>query len=855
MRVTNESGICTGKNKASPSLISLNSLTVLLSLLLMLFWGKAVAAKLKAPLTIASISPALPVLSDEGENKPSGQTWYRAHSERNSYISKFTDDGRLLALTSRNNPVELWDTEARKPIATFSGSGSSQAVAFVDISPNGQHIAIGVDGRIEVREIKTSQMLFSVPAVSGGVASFSPDGTLFASAIDGKRLDIWSLAQKKRMHSFVGHVDKVSALTFSYQGKLLISGDETGTFVVWDLANSKMLYKFQEHQAGIATLLFSAKAPVFVSIDKKGEAKLWDAQQKTLLHTLHSPISRNASVKSSAAFSPDGNSILMSLNNGISKSSSLFLFDANTGDVINSQEIIGEPINAMMYYPDGKTLLLSHDNKAVQIIDEPTLQVVDTFGGQLLKARFASVSPDGNTIAVSTVDGYIQLWDANDKTLRYSLRSRNASIETVRFSDNGKFLVTGDKNGEVSVWNRRDKRRIFSINGHKKGEALVAISPDGKFLLTASDQFSVLKLWDVEKNTLYHKFIGHHAEITSVLFSPKGDMIVSASLDGSVKIWNPVSKSLAQTFFAPEKARGFLSIAMSADSQYLAAGLNTLVGEDNGIEVWDVASKKLLKSLPGHKASVTSISFDRDARLLVSGDSEGNIAVWDLATGNRTHDFTPLNSLNGGLKNTVHSVEFTKSSEEIVVVTESGETSLWNLRKSKLANTLMGGPRGTWVSDDHLSNRFLRGDDGSLIAQQHQDIPPAPIPPSGLANEDKLTLTGIKQAVRVGRNGGQFQLHVRNDGPTPAYWIQALQLDRGDIPVTLLPSRLTKLGAGQEGVLDLKIVPHSSMPYVRQQKLDLQLELVTKAGSHFPMTIPLELFEVGSRNSREGRNK
>ncbi|CAA6811074.1 MAG: Unknown protein, partial [uncultured Thiotrichaceae bacterium] len=316
-----------------------------------------------------------------------------------------------------------------------------------------------------------------------------------------------------------------------------------------------------------------------------------------------------------------------------------------------------------------------------------------------------------------------------------------------------------------------------------------------------------------------------------------------------------LTKSLAQTFFAPEKTRGFVSLAISPDSKYLAAGLRTHVEEENGIEIWSLDSKKHFKSLKGHQAPVSSIGFDRNSSRLVSGASDGNIGVWNFVTGSRTHDFTALNTLNGHSKNKVRSVEFTNSSEEIIAVTESGETTLWNLTKNILANTLIGGPRGTWVSDDHINNRFLRGDDGSLIAQQHQDVPPAPLPPSGLANEDKLILTASRQIVRVGRNGGKFQLHVSNGGSKPSYWIQAAQLERGEVPITLIPSRLTKLDVGQEGVLDLRIVPHSSMPYVKQKKLNLKLELVTKAGSHFPITIPVELFDVGIRNVSESRGR
>ena len=63
---------------------------------------------------------------------------------------------------------------------------------------------------------------------------------------------------------------------------------------------------------------------------------------------------------------------------------------------------------------------------------------------------------------------------------------------------------------------------------------------------------------------------------------------------------------------------------------------------------------------------------------------------------------------NSGIK----SVDFSKDGKDILTVAQDGATQLWNLKQNRKTYRLLGGPRGTWVSEDLVKKRFVRGDDG-----------------------------------------------------------------------------------------------------------------------------------------------
>lgn len=119
---------------------------------------------------------------------------------------------------------------------------------------------------------------------------------------------------------------------------------------------------------------------------------------------------------------------------------------------------------------------------------------------------------------------------------------------------------------------------------------------------------------------------GHKDAVWSVAVTPDGERVVSASWDGTLKVWELASGKCTATFKGHEG--GVYGIAVTPDSKRAVSG-----SRDNTLKVWDLASGKCMVTCKGHKRRVGSVAVTPDGKRAISGSFDKTLKVWDLASG------------------------------------------------------------------------------------------------------------------------------------------------------------------------------------------------------------------------------
>ncbi len=145
-----------------------------------------------------------------------------------------------------------------------------------------------------------------------------------------------------------------------------------------------------------------------------------------------------------------------------------------------------------------------------------------------------SLSPDGRMLAAGMYDGRILLIDVAHWHVR-ELDHQQRNIIRVHFSRDGRYLLAGINADYGEVLDLKTGKTLRLMN-HEEAVCDVDLSPNGRRLVTASADGTV-RLWDAATGAELAILKGHAGQVWSARFSMDGDSIISVGSDG-VRTWS-----------------------------------------------------------------------------------------------------------------------------------------------------------------------------------------------------------------------------------------------------------------------------------------------------------------------------
>ncbi len=562
--------------------------------------------------------------------------------------------------------------------------------------------------------------------------AYSQDGQhILSSALDGS-LIVWNLMGEivQKVTNLPG---KVTDFAFVPNTNDMLLGLDDGSMIRWNLTSDERIY-FTKSASPITALSIASQSPIAVTAHLDGSLTVWDLTTHEFIRSFASQESGIQSV----VLTPDGKQIIFSIAGGITV---IRRIDSLDGRLINEQPTGCVPTDLALSVD--ATHLLVGCLQEVMLIDVPNWKVEYEFIDFPTLVNSVSINSNGSLGLATLRDGSLRVYNLGNQESYNIIDIEVDELDAIAVSSDGKYLLLNDgaKDGssKPALWDIDQKKVVLTytlpisdltptalqispdnqmaaaagtfsnsptvvvwdlktgslqcpsftdftlIEGYY-GRA-VAFSPDSRYLLAGTQTFGgsngELVLWDVQTCKLIKKF-NNSEDVTSIAFSSDGRLAITGiGYLGRVTLWDVASGEAIGRYPYTEWGP-VLDVAFGPDDKtILGSGLFDLY-------LWDVDTKEIIRRYSGLTLYPYNLSLSPDKKYVLSGNMNGELLLWDFATGEEA------DRLNTHLS--IVSTVITPDSKTAYAAAMEGKLIEWPIAEMSLPELL------DWIK----ANRYVR---------------------------------------------------------------------------------------------------------------------------------------------------
>ncbi len=545
-------------------------------------------------------------------------------------VLTFSPDSALLASSAQDEQeVIIWDVATGRERMRLQGhTGWVRSLAF---SPDGALLASGsTDTSVRLWDVASGEMLGVLRGHTDylGNIAFSPDGRFLASAARDGTVRMWDVASQAPLAGFAftapinsatGAPYWLTGIAYSPDGTSIAVGSVSNSIYILDAISGQLERELRGHQDWIVIhgLSYSPDGKTLASASTDGTLRLWNpitGTERAVLRDRHMRLL-------GLSWAPDSHHVVTVSDTG----GMLTLWDTQDRAITKRLLLAQGMVQALAYSESGEILGTGGASGMLRLhslADERQVSI----NGALPTNQFLAFLSDRELIAISDA-GEVVVIDLSGQDRNQELQGVEGVAVSVVVSRDRSLIAAGSNTGQVVIWDAQTFTPIQTLQGPQEPALLLAFSRDGSRLAVATnyDESGDIQIWNARSGAKETRIEYPQTQITAMDLAALGDMLVSASSNGTLTFWRTADGSPVRTIHAPTNERWFNSLALSPNGNLLVTG--SLIGS---LEFWDVQTGTRLGGISLTTGSVMAIAFHPDGNQIAVSTFDGGIYLLQI---------------------------------------------------------------------------------------------------------------------------------------------------------------------------------------------------------------------------------